>query len=197
MKEIIYNITQQTTGRVVVVSGLDEEFTKNNVLGIINKTQSKVLYTPVQATNMLSASYQDGAITISLADNVPNINKGDELLVKLYSDKEIIDTTEFAKQGNNPDATNTKILEETLKVSDKIDNIQLPEIDTTELAKQGESQEATNTAIYNAVKSIPDLSLLYAARAEKNDDGVNTYSIVLPVTAKVTYDNNGVATIQL
>ena len=29
-----------------------------------------------------------------------------------------IDTTELAKQGNNPDATNTKILEETLKVSD-------------------------------------------------------------------------------
>lgn len=62
---------------------------------------------------------------------------------------------------------------------------------------QGENQEATNTAIYNAVKSLPDLSLLYAARAEKNDDGVNTYSIVLPVTAKVTYDDNGVATIQL
>lgn len=61
----------------------------------------------------------------------------------------------------------------------------------------GDNQEATNTAIYNAVKSLPDLSLLYAARAEKNDDGVNTYSIVLPVTAKVTYDDNGVATIQL
>lgn len=70
-------------------------------------------------------------------------------------------------------------------------------IDLSPVAKQGENQEATNTAIFNAVKSLPDLSLLYAARAEKNDDGVNTYSIVLPVTAKVTYDNNGVATIQL
>ena len=29
-----------------------------------------------------------------------------------------VDTTELAKQGNNPEATNTKILEETLKVSD-------------------------------------------------------------------------------
>lgn len=82
-------------------------------------------------------------------------------------------------------------------IENKIDNIKLPEIDTTELAKQGENQEATNSKIYDAVKSIPDLSLLYAARAEKNDDGVNTYSIVLPVTAKVTYDDNGVATIQL
>jgi hypothetical protein len=69
--------------------------------------------------------------------------------------------------------------------------------DTTELAKQGDNPEATNSKIYDAVKAIPDLSLLYAARAEKNDDGVNTYSIVLPVTAKVTYDDNGVATIQL
>lgn len=70
-------------------------------------------------------------------------------------------------------------------------------IDTTDLAKQGDNPEATNSKIYDAVKGIPDLSLLYAARAEKNDDGVNTYSIVLPVTAKVTYDDNGVATIQL
>ena len=84
------------------------------------------------------------------------------------------------------------------KVADRIaDQLQLPEIDTTKLAKQGENQEATNTAIYNAVKSIPDLSLLYAARAEKNNDGENTYSIILPVSAKVTYDDNGVATIQL
>lgn len=82
-------------------------------------------------------------------------------------------------------------------LADKIDNIKLPEIDTSALAKQGDNPDATNAAIYNAVKNLPDLSLLYAARAEKNDDGVNTYSIVLPVTAKVTYDDNGVATIQL
>lgn len=83
-------------------------------------------------------------------------------------------------------------------IAEKIaDKLQLPEIDTTAVAKQGENQEATNTAIYNAVKSLPDLSLLYAARAEKNDDGVNTYSIVLPVIAKVVEENNGVVTIQL
>lgn len=80
-------------------------------------------------------------------------------------------------------------LEESVsKVETKIDE---------QVAKQGENTGATNSAIYDAVKHLPDLSLLYAARAEKNDDGVNTYSIVLPVTAKVTYDDNGVATIQL
>lgn len=61
----------------------------------------------------------------------------------------------------------------------------------------GENKEATNTKIYDAVKHLPDLSLLYAARAEKNDDGENTYSIILPVSAKAILDDNGLATIQL
>jgi predicted phage tail protein len=109
-----------------------------------------------------------------------------------------IDLTQVAnKVEEEADSIEAKIDESVNTLSTKIDNIKLPEIDTTELAKQGENQEATNSKIYDAVKSIPDLSLLYAARAEKNDDGVNTYSIVLPVTAKVTYDDNGVATIQL
>lgn len=108
-----------------------------------------------------------------------------------------VDEVKQAVENIDLSPIKNKVQEESTAIQSKIDNIQLPDIDTTELAKQGESQEATNTAIYNAVKSIPDLSLLYAARAEKNDDGVNTYSIVLPVTAKVTYDNNGVATIQL
>lgn len=111
MKEIIYNITQATEGRVVTF-GVDEVFSKDNVLGIINKTQSKVLYTPVQAANIEDVTYNEGTLTIVLADNVPVILAGDELFVKLY------DTTELAQQGDNPDATNTKILEETLKVSD-------------------------------------------------------------------------------
>lgn len=69
--------------------------------------------------------------------------------------------------------------------------------DLSAVARQGENQEATNSAIYNAVKHLPDLSQLYAARAEKNNDGENTYSIILPVSAKAIIDDNGVATIQL
>jgi hypothetical protein len=111
MKEIIYNITQQTEGWVVTF-GVEEVFSKDNILGIINKTQSKVLYTPVQAANIVDVTCNEGTLTIVLADNVPVILAGDELFVKLY------DTTELAQQGDNPDATNTKILEETLKVSD-------------------------------------------------------------------------------
>lgn len=102
MKEIIYNITQQTEGRVVTF-GVEEVFSKDNILGIINKTQSKVLYTPVNAANIEDVTYYEGTLTISLADNVPAILAGDELFVKLY------DTTELAKQGENPDATLTAI----------------------------------------------------------------------------------------
>lgn len=111
--------------------------------------------------------------------------------------KNKVDEVKQAVENIDLSPIENKVQEESAAIQSKIDNIQLPDIDTTELAKQGDDQDATNTAIFNAVKSLPDLSLLYAARAEKNDDGVNTYSIVLPVTAKVTYDDNGVATIQL
>ena len=198
MKEIIYNITQQTEGRKVAITGVNEPVYKNNVLGIINKTQSKVLYTPLQYANLISSEWSlldGGTLTLTLADNVQIINVGDKLFVKLYLDKDI-DFSALAKEDTLTQGISS-VASKVEEVGNKIDNIKLPEIDTTELAKQGENQEATNSAIFNAVKSIPDLSLLYAARAEKNDDGVNTYSIVLPVTAKVTYDNNGIATIQL
>jgi hypothetical protein len=39
-------------------------------------------------------------------------------------------------------------------LSDKIDNIKLPEIDTTELAKQGENQEATNSKILEEIGNM-------------------------------------------
>lgn len=150
MKEIIYNITQQTAGRVVVVCGLDEELTKDNVLGIINKTQSQVLYTPVQAANMLSASYQDGTMTISLADNVPSINQGDELLVKLYSDKEI-DLSAFAKEST--------LLAESQTIQSAIQNIDLSSV-------EGKVDE-----VKQAVENI-DLTPI----ENKVQEGVNTLS---------------------
>lgn len=182
MKEIIYNITQQTAGRVVVVSGLDEELTKDNVLGIINKTQSQVLYTPVQAANMLSASYQDGTMTISLADNVPSINAGDELLVKLYSDKEI-DLSAFAKESTllaesqaiqsaiqNIDLSSVENKVEEVKqavenidltpIENKVDegvsklSTKFDNIDLSFVAKQGENKEATMSAVLEEVMKL-------------------------------------------
>lgn len=73
-------------------------------------------------------------------------------------------------------------------LADKIDNIQLPEIDTSALAKQGENKDATNTAILEAVSNIVDTKNLYSVRFESNDDGPNTYTMVLPVVAGVVGD---------
>lgn len=47
-----------------------------------------------------------------------------------------------------------KMEEGVSNLSNKIDNIKLPEIDTTELAKQGENQEATNSKILDVVSGI-------------------------------------------
>lgn len=94
------------------------------------------------------------------------------------------------------------------EVGNKIDNIQLPEIDTSTLAKettlqeesaeiknkidnvakQGENVDATNTAILKAVSAIVDTKNLYSVRFESNDDGPNTYTMVLPVVAGVVGD---------
>ena len=73
-------------------------------------------------------------------------------------------------------------------ISNKIDNIQLPEINTSALAKQGENKDATNTAILEAVSNIVDTKNLYSVRFESNDDGPNTYTMVLPVVAGVVGD---------
>ena len=57
-----------------------------------------------------------------------------------------------------------------------------------QVAKQGENTEATNTAILAEIKAINDLKNIYSARFEKNDDGDNTYTMVLPLVAGIVGD---------
>jgi hypothetical protein len=116
-----------------------------------------------------------------------------------------IDTTELAKEQTLTDGVNT--------LAGKIDNIKLPEIDTAELAKettlnavlnkldnlnvdvdlssmakQGDNNEATNSKILEEVQKIPNLKNIYSARFEKNDDNINTYTMILPIIAGVEGD---------
>ena len=84
MKEIIYNI-DGVAGRVITLTGLTGTFTKNNVLGIINKSQGDVLYTPMD-WNLLTFAYSNGTMTLTLAESVAAIVAGDKLFVKLYTD---------------------------------------------------------------------------------------------------------------
>lgn len=141
MKEIIYNITQQTEGRKVAITGVNEPVNKSNVLGIINKTQSKVLYTPLQYANIISSEWSSldgGTLTLTLADNVQIINVGDKLFVKLYLDKDI----DFTQIEN-------KVDEGVSTLSAKIDNI-----DLSDVAKQGENKEATNSKILEEIGNV-------------------------------------------
>ena len=84
MKEIIYNI-DGAAGRVITLTGLTGTFTKNNVLGIINKSQGDVLYTPMD-WNLLTFAYSNGTMTLTLAESVAAIVAGDKLFIKLYTD---------------------------------------------------------------------------------------------------------------
>ena len=68
-------------------------------------------------------------------------------------------------------------------LSDKIDNI-----DLSSVAKQGENTGATNTAILAEIKAINDLKNIYSVRFEQNQDGDNTYTMVLPLVAGIVGD---------
>lgn len=76
-----------------------------------------------------------------------------------------------------------KVDEGVSTLSTKIDNI-----DLSSVAKQGENTEATNTAILAEIKAINDLKNIYSVRFEQNQDGDNTYTMVLPIVAGIVGD---------
>lgn len=135
----------------------------------------------------LQESYNDLVDTLpTLSDKIDNIQFPE------------IDTTELAKEStlqqesatiqskiDNIDLTpiENKVDEGVSTLSTKIDNI-----DLSSVAKQGENEYATNSAILKAVSAIVDTKNLYSVRFESNDDGPNTYTMVLPVVAGVVGD---------
>lgn len=120
------------------------------------------------------SSLKDGVNNIDLSSIISKIEEQTaELSNKIEGIQ--IDTTDLAK-------------EQTLtEVSSKLDNLDV-DIDLSQIAKQGENTEATNTAILEAVSNIVDTKNLYSVRFESNDDGPNTYTMVLPVVAGVVGD---------
>ena len=76
-----------------------------------------------------------------------------------------------------------KVDEGVSTLSTKIDNI-----DLSSVAKQGENTGATNTAILAEIKAINDLKNIYSVRFEQNQDGDNTYTMVLPLVAGIVGD---------
>lgn len=76
------------------------------------------------------------------------------------------------------------------ELENKMDSLEdsVSEVETKideQVAKQGENTEATNTAILAEIKAINDLKNTYSARFEQNQDGDNTYTMVLPLVAGI------------
>jgi hypothetical protein len=62
------------------------------------------------------------------------------------------------------------------------------DVDLTGVAQQGDNPDATNSKILEEVQKIPNLKNIYSARFEKNDDNINTYTMILPIIAGVEGD---------
>ena len=79
------------------------------------------------------------------------------------------------------------------ELENKLDSLEdsVSEVETKideQVAKQGENTEATNTAILAEIKAINDLKNIYSVRFEQNQDGDNTYTMVLPLVAGIVGD---------
>ena len=92
MKESIIHHTvtaAEAQTQTIVITGFTETITKNNILGIINETKAKIVFTPMVINN-ISATFVLGTLTITLAESAPTIATGDALFIKIYTDAETI-----------------------------------------------------------------------------------------------------------
>ena len=91
MKEIIYHATATVARRVTFAA--EQGITQNNVLGVIDKTTGKVIYTPLKfgqlSMSQAANPNPDGTKNYTLYfDNAvfPPVGIGDSLFIKIYTD---------------------------------------------------------------------------------------------------------------
>ena len=89
MREIILHETRRQNGHIVLTALAGTTITVDNILGIINKTTGKVVYTPLKygtisvGTVVLSdGTYQE----IIFGQDVPEQPAGSEFFIKAYTD---------------------------------------------------------------------------------------------------------------
>lgn len=86
MKEIIKNVTATTADRATF--SYNEELTREQILGVLNKTTGKAVYTPLKYGSMIMSRpvhQEDGTWQHTLRfTNLPPIAVGDKLLIKFY-----------------------------------------------------------------------------------------------------------------
>ena len=93
MKEIIYHATATVARRVTFAA--EQGITQNNVLGVIDKTTGKVIFTPLKfwqlSMSQAANPNPDGTKNYTLYfDNAvfPPVGIGDSLFIKIYTDEE-------------------------------------------------------------------------------------------------------------
>ena len=184
-------------------------FGENKSIGVnVNFSKGDAIQVPV-SINSLDAEKVGKEVGDRIAEKLDetalaNVAKEQTLLMesqRIQDEVRNIDLSsienkvEEVKQAvNNIDLSpiETKVDEGVATLSTKIDNI-----DLSSVAKQGENPEATNSKILEEIGKIPNIARLYTAYAVKNDDGENTYSIVLPVSSDAIDNGDETVTLKL
>ena len=133
----------------------------------------------IEKLRTLQETYDELA-DILLTDPVAKESTLVQGIRSIFEKVDNIDMSAIEEKIGNIDLSpiETKVDEGVATLSTKIDNIDLSSV-------KGENPEATNSKILEEVGKIPNIARLYTAYAVKNDDGENTYSIVLPVSADI------------
>lgn len=147
MKEIIYHVVASTPGRVISIA-VDELLTKDNILGIINKTTGKVLYTPLKYP-LLTFGLSTGTLTLTLDSSIPSISVGDHLLIKVYADADSSDLV--ARFFGVTELQGYEFMQDT-EVTDELEDI-MQVIDTGLTAEQAASITTEAMNIINPSQS--------------------------------------------
>lgn len=114
--DILIKGNMQGIGNVLTIAPENIAFTKitkSSLRLIVNETTGKVLYRHMAHNNITAISYDDEheETNITFASSVPVMTVTDVFSVKLYVQKEDIIPSDYAKQGTNPNATISAILE--------------------------------------------------------------------------------------
>ena len=88
MRDIILHVEATQANRAYF--NYDAGLTKDNILGVLNKTTGKAVYTPLKFMSMTmfqSLPLEDGTRNYTLQFvNLPPVAVGDKLLIKIYVD---------------------------------------------------------------------------------------------------------------
>lgn len=104
--------------------------------------------------SLRTLTQQNGALTRQNSQLINEVAKESTINTKAEEIKQAVENIDLSSLEN-------KMEEGVNNLSNKLDNIKLPDIDTAELAKQGDDPEATNTAIFNAVNTLLSRSVKY------------------------------------